>query len=97
MTFELSLNKDVLVNSLRRRVRWWLNLSQTLSVLEKTQIQNLRSLLREITPSEVFEDQPTWRWNKNGEFSVKSKYRHFIDSGANFTDTTWIWKTKCPL
>lgn len=56
---ELSLNKDTLVNSLWGRARWQLNLSQPLSVLEKTQIRNLKSLLREITPSQVMEYQPS--------------------------------------
>lgn len=51
--------------------------------LEETQIRDLISLLNEITPSETIEDQPIWRCNKNGVFSVKSIYHHFIDSGVN--------------
>lgn len=96
-TFNLSLNKDALVYSQCERARWRLNLSQPLLVSEETQIRDLKSLLCEITPSEINEDQPIWKWNKNGAFFVRSTYHHFMDSGINSINTKWIWNINPPL
>lgn len=44
----------------------------------------------------MLDDQPHWRWRKDGDFFVKSTYNRFVDSGVVLTDTLWIWKNICP-
>lgn len=46
----------------------------------------------------MLDDQPHWRWSKNGVFffSVKSTYNYFIDGSVVSEDTSWIWKTASP-
>lgn len=42
------------------------------------------------------EDQAIWRWDKGGNFKVRSTYSRFIESGLTSTNARWIWKTNCP-
>jgi hypothetical protein len=41
-------------------------------------------------------DKPTWKWTKNGKFSVKSMYKHLSSNGID-RSFKHLWKAKIPL
>jgi hypothetical protein len=41
-------------------------------------------------------DSPCWKWSKNGEFTVKSVYKHLCRNGLD-RSFKHLWKSKIPL
>jgi hypothetical protein len=59
------------------------------------QVRGLLNIVRQTTLSQE-RDRPSWKWTKNGIFSVKSMYNHLC---RNAVDRSFkhLWKNKIPL
>lgn len=38
-------------------------------------------------------DTPLWRWERKGNFSVRSTFRLLVDGGLRIAHGNFIWKT----
>lgn len=88
-------DKDARVSDCWERLRWRWN-STVLFELEIVRVRLLKQFLNDRTPSFLEEDKPIWRWEKDGDFMVKSTYRHFINGRVTSVNTNWVWRKKCP-
>lgn len=91
------VDKDALVRDYWHRGHWKLALIRNGSLEDSTSLACLKRLLQGISPGNEDLDTPVWRWERKGDFSVKSTYRFLIDRGLRLTHKKLNWETKCPL
>lgn len=93
--FQKANNKSATIGEYWGRSRWRWS-STALSGQNFARVRGIKQLLKDSVPSALEEDKPIWIWEKDGNFTVESVYRHFINSGVIPVNTKWIWKAKRP-
>jgi hypothetical protein len=92
--FEICNDQDITVAKAASK-SWRLSFRRWLSVDQQNQMRDLNNILCTVALSSD-NDKPIWKWTKNGQFSVKSMYKHLCSNGLD-RSFKHLWKAKIPL